>query len=164
MEVYNLSEHMRQIAASFEGVAKRKHINMVFESNPDNVEWRLDHSLIEQIVENLVSNSVKFSPVKKDVTLSVVEKENRVQIRIADQGPGIHPDELHKLFQKYQRLSNKPTGGESSTGLGLSIVKKYVEGMGGKVWCESEWGKGATFVVEFPRETTKATIIESEDA
>ena len=59
-------------------------------------------------------------------------------------------DDQRKLFAKFARLSAKPTGGETATGLGLSIVKKMVEAMNGKVWCESELGKGATFVVQFP--------------
>ena len=65
-------------------------------------------------------------------------------------GPGLSPEDQKKLFGKFARLSAKPTGGEHSTGLGLSIVKKMVEVMNGKVWCESELGRGATFIVEFP--------------
>jgi signal transduction histidine kinase len=67
---------------------------------------------------------------------------------VQDQGPGLDKDDLKKMFGKFARLSAQPTGGESSTGLGLSIVKKMVEAVGGNVWCESEPGKGSTFVVE----------------
>ena len=67
-----------------------------------------------------------------------------------DQGPGLSAEDQKKLFGKFARLSAKPTGGEHSISLGLSIVKKMVEAMNGKVWCESELGKGATFSVEFP--------------
>jgi two-component system sensor histidine kinase/response regulator len=64
--------------------------------------------------------------------------------------PGLSAEDQKKLFGKFARLSSKPTGGENSTGLGLSIVKKMVEAMNGRVWCESELGRGATFIVEFP--------------
>ena len=70
-------------------------------------------------------------------------------------GPGIKSDEIDKLFTKFCKLSSRPTGGESSTGLGLSIVKSLVEKLGGKVWCESEYGSGALFVVELPLNTEK---------
>ena len=68
-----------------------------------------------------------------------------------DEGPGISEEDMKKLFGKFARLSAQPTGGEHSTGLGLSIVKKMVEAMNGRVWCESELGKGATFMVELPK-------------
>jgi two-component system, sensor histidine kinase and response regulator len=69
---------------------------------------------------------------------------------VQDEGEGISQEDMKKLFGKFARLSARPTGGEHSTGLGLSIVKKMVEAMGGRVWCESELGKGATFIVELP--------------
>jgi signal transduction histidine kinase len=75
---------------------------------------------------------------------------NFLRIEVADEGPGISAEDQTKLFGKFTRLSAQPTGGEHSSGLGLSIVKKLVEAMNGRVWCESELGKGATFVVELP--------------
>jgi signal transduction histidine kinase len=72
-------------------------------------------------------------------------------VEVQDEGAGISPDDMKKLFGKFARLAARPTGGEHSTGLGLSIVKKIVEAMNGRVWCESELGKGATFIVELPR-------------
>ena len=73
-----------------------------------------------------------------------------LRVEVQDQGPGLSADDQKKLFGKFARLSAKPTGGEHSTGLGLSIVKKMVEAMNGKVWCESKLGQGATFIVELP--------------
>jgi signal transduction histidine kinase len=73
-----------------------------------------------------------------------------LRIEVADEGPGISEEDKKKLFGKFARLSARPTGGEHSTGLGLSIVKKMVEAMNGRVWCESELGKGSTFIVELP--------------
>ena len=83
-------------------------------------------------------------------TQSEAAGQHSVQIRIHDEGPGLSEEDMAKLFGKFARLSARPTAGEQSTGLGLSIVKKLVEAMNGKVWCESELGKGATFIVELP--------------
>jgi signal transduction histidine kinase len=69
---------------------------------------------------------------------------------VRDEGPGISAEDQKRLFGKFARLSAQPTAGEHSTGLGLAIVKRLVESMKGKVWCESELGKGAAFIVEFP--------------
>jgi signal transduction histidine kinase len=74
-----------------------------------------------------------------------------LHIEIQDEGPGISPEDMKTMFRKFTRLSARPTGGEHSTGLGLSMVKKMLEAMNGKVWCESELGKGATFIVELPQ-------------
>ena len=82
--------------------------------------------------------------------LSDLSSITYLRLEVQDEGPGISEDDMKKLFGKFARLSARPTGGEHSTGLGLSIVKKMVEVMNGRVWCESELGKGATFIVELP--------------
>lgn len=112
----------------------------------------LDRSLVVQIVDNLLSNAIKFSRHGSTVHVRLKQLKHVLRIEIADEGPGIREEDMPKLFQKFQKLHARPTGGESSTGLGLSIVKKYVEAMEGRVWCESEFGKGAAFVVEFKQQ------------
>ena len=77
-----------------------------------------------------------------------------VRVEFIDNGPGLTIDDKSKLLNKFQKLSAKPTGDEKSNGLGLSIVKKYVDEMKGKVWCESEQGHGSTFIVEFNQATS----------
>ncbi|MCG8525611.1 MAG: ATP-binding protein [Opitutales bacterium] len=107
-----------------------------------------DRFICRQIFENLISNALKFSPVGGIITVYIQTEKEVLRICVEDQGPGISEDEQKKLFQKYSRLSAKPTGGEPTVGLGLSIVKKLTEILGGKVWCESELGKGSRFYVE----------------
>ena len=103
-----------------------------------------------------MNNAIKYSPLGREVwievTLRVVEGKDRVHIEVRDQGPGLTPEDMLQAFGPYQRLSATPTGGEYSTGLGLSIVKQMVEIHQGWVWIESEPGKGATFLVEVPLE------------
>jgi signal transduction histidine kinase len=112
--------------------------------------------LLFQVIENLISNAIKYSPHYKNVWVEVQQQDYAMvsslccQVRVKDEGPGITIDDQKKLFGKFARLTARPTGGEHSTGLGLSIVKKMVEAMNGRVWCESEVGKGATFIVELP--------------
>jgi signal transduction histidine kinase len=69
---------------------------------------------------------------------------------VKDEGPGISAEDQQRLFGKFARLSARPTAGEHSTGLGLAIVKRLVESMNGKVWCESQMGQGAAFIIELP--------------
>jgi signal transduction histidine kinase len=111
----------------------------------------LDRSLIVQIIDNLLSNAIKFSNHNTKVHVTLKDENQTIRFEIDDEGPGITEEDKPQLFQKFQKLHARPTDGESSTGLGLSIVKKYVEAMKGKVWCESEFGKGAKFIVEFKK-------------
>ncbi|MSU63222.1 MAG: ATP-binding protein, partial [Pedosphaera sp.] len=101
--------------------------------------------------ENLLSNAVKYSPPEKSIFVRLAMNADGVRFEVRDEGPGLSAEDQKKLFGKFARLSAKPTGGEHSTGLGLSIVKRMVESMDGKVWCESELGRGATFIVQFPQ-------------
>jgi two-component system sensor histidine kinase/response regulator len=91
------------------------------------------------------------SPIAIQGPRNPERKEPGHSFEIDDEGPGIREEDKPRLFQRFQKLHAQPTDGESSTGLGLSIVKKYVEAMDGKVWCESEFGKGARFIVEFQK-------------
>ena len=113
----------------------------------------VDPYVMVQVLENLVSNAVKYSPVGKNIFVRLKKEAGAVRLEVQDEGPGLSAEDQKKLFGKFARLSAKPTGGEHSTGLGLSIVKKMVEAMNGKVWCESELGKGATFIVTMPEAT-----------
>lgn len=158
MELYDPKPQLLSIVDSFQGVASKKHIKLQLDISEEDLTWELDRNLFEQVMENLVSNAIKFSPTKKEVSISAKLVEGMLEFAVSDQGPGLHPEEMSKLFKKYQRLSAKPTAGESSTGLGLSIVKKYVMAMRGEVWCESTWGKGASFIMQFKPTTTQASL------
>ncbi|MBK9247036.1 MAG: tetratricopeptide repeat protein [Ignavibacteria bacterium] len=110
-----------------------------------------DENIIVNVAENLISNAVKYSPFNKNIYVNVSNtSDSTVRFSVRDEGPGLSAEDMTKLFGKFTRLSAQPTGGEHSTGLGLSIVKKLVEAMNGKVWCESKPGHGAEFIVELP--------------
>lgn len=139
-----------QLAATYKERAAQKHINFKVDYEDPLPVVLMDNMSMLQVLDNLVSNAVKFSPRGTTVTLRAIATDDSLHIEVRDQGPGILPKDFPLLFNKFARLSARPTGGESSTGLGLSIVKKLVELMGGTVSCESEPGKGANFIVTLP--------------
>lgn len=148
LEAVNFAELVRTVINRTTLDARLKQIQFR-ESMLNDVFIYVDKAYADQIIENLLSNAIKFSPNNKFiyVTMSLVDDAAICEIR--DEGPGLHDSDKDKLFKKYQKLSATPTGNESSTGLGLSIVKKFVDVMNGKIWCESEIGKGASFFVQF---------------
>lgn len=138
-----------QIISSFQPLADQKRITLETTSKLKPVKVRGDAHYIQQVVENLISNSIKFSPHNKKVEITCDIEDNRAVLSFKDQGPGLTEKDHKNLFVEYANLSAKPTGNETSTGLGLSIVKKYVDIMGGDIWCESTFGEGATFYLTF---------------
>jgi two-component system, sensor histidine kinase and response regulator len=128
--------------------AKGQTIDLEIPENP--VTARVDAAVAVQVLENLVSNAVKYSPLGKRIWVRLKGFPEAARCEVQDEGPGLSAEDQKKLFGKFARLSAKPTGGEHATGLGLSIVKKMVESMNGKVWCESQLGQGALFVAQFP--------------
>lgn len=149
IEAVNVSEVLEALASRFELSAKQKNID-IHTSIEAGVIVSADRLYTEQVFENLISNAIKFSPKDKKVFVSLSKHDDVAIGEIKDEGPGINDDDKKKLFGKYQKLSAKPTGNEISTGLGLSIVKKFVDAMNGEIWCESEAGKGASFLVKLP--------------
>ena len=102
---------------------------------------------------NLIRNACKFTPPDGRVTVRLTPAAGLVRLEAHDDGPGISEEDLPKLFTRFTKLKSRPTARESSTGLGLSIVKHFVTSMGGKVWCEPAGERGARFIVELPAVT-----------
>jgi len=141
---------IQKVIDSFLVLAIEKDIEIGTDFNSKNPHIESDQSYFIQVVENLLSNALKFSPRNTKISLSTIIQDDFVIISIRDEGPGISQEDMKKLFTRYTKLTAKPTADESSSGLGLSIVKRYVEVMNGQVVCESEVGKGANFIVKLP--------------
>src|SRR6201984_3295284 len=120
-------------------------------SAPPNLVTMCDTDRIREAIDNLVSNAIKYSPIGGKVAVVVSHEDNNTVIRVTDEGQGLSPEDLGRLFGRFQRLSAKPTAGESSTGLGLSIVKRIIDMHGGEVTAESDGpGLGSTFTITLP--------------
>ncbi len=181
--VADVSTHAEIVADSYRTRAAQKQI-VIHYAGEKGICATVDETALHQVLDNLVSNAVKYSPHGKHVWVVVSSHQSLVsshqslgidrstpndqtpmtndqapitnnqplmaRVVVRDEGPGLNENDKQQLFGKFARLSAQPTGGEHSTGLGLSIVKKLVELMNGRVWCESELGQGATFIVELP--------------
>ncbi len=129
--------------------AEAKGITIELVANPGEGRVFADPKFASAVLDNLLSNAIKFSPQGKVVAVRVEEVGGEVRVAVQDQGPGLTEADQKRLFGRFSRLSAQPTGGEKSVGLGLSIAKQMVEACGGRIWVESEAGRGATFIVAF---------------
>lgn len=146
-----LVDFIRNTTLSFQKQAQAKKVRLRFHSDVQELHFPTDTSYLKSILENLISNALKFSPPSTSVEVSMkITKKEGITIMIRDEGPGFTDSDKEKLFRKYQRLSAKPTGGESSTGLGLSIVQKYTHLLNGHIKLDSTLGKGTCFSLYFP--------------
>jgi signal transduction histidine kinase len=110
----------------------------------------IDSRRMQQVLNNLVSNALKYSVAGSTITVTLQGGPDTATIAVADQGQGIAADEIDKLFKPYSRTRTKSTNNEKSTGLGLAIVRRIVEAHGGHIRVESELGRGSTFYVTLP--------------
>ncbi len=109
-----------------------------------------DAAKLEQVLNNLITNAVKFSPSQRSVAIRVIEQEGWVITEVQDHGPGIPAAEIDRLFKPFGRTSVQSSNGEKSTGLGLAIARRIIEGHYGKIWVESQVGQGSTFYFSLP--------------
>ncbi len=140
----------RDKLTTWAGRAKAKRIKLIPDIDSKNVYVSANRIHLQQIIDNLLSNAVKFSQYDTSVRLKVREQPGVARLEVQDEGPGLTNEDKKRVFQTFAKLSARPTGGEKSHGIGLSFVRRITEAMNGRVWCESEAGKGAVFIVELP--------------
>ena len=132
--------------------ARAKAITIKLNQQEYGLQVNADANLLQQVFTNLLTNAIKFSPAGTVVLVSVSAETQHVKIAFLDQGLGLNHEDQSRIFGKFARLSAKPTSGESSTGLGLFIVKKWVDAMGGTISAESPGiGRGSKFTITLPR-------------
>lgn len=131
-------------------LAQPKRIRLDFEPAEHLPRILLDRGKIEQVLNNLIGNAVKYSHPDTRVDIRITSDESRVTIAVTDQGQGIPEQDIPKLFKAFGRTSVKTTAGEQSTGLGLAIVRRIVQGHGGEISVASQVGRGSTFSVTLP--------------
>jgi two-component system sensor histidine kinase/response regulator len=151
LEPLSISSAASSAVKRYAEAARRKSLRFHEDYSKENPLVPADKGALDQVIDNVVSNAVKFSQPDKSIWLSIVSTgDGWTEFRIRDEGPGCDEHDLENMFTRYRRLSAKPTAGEPSTGLGLSIAKRHMNEMHGELRCESQLGQGATFILSFP--------------
>jgi two-component system sensor histidine kinase/response regulator len=142
---------MHETVQRHQTAASVKQMRLLFTPPRRAPEVRADREAACQVLDNLVSNAIKFSAPGRNVTLRLEDGPGQwVTLVVEDEGPGFSEEDKTKMFRRYGRLTARPTGGEPTTGLGLSIVKRLVATMNGRIAVESQPGQGAGFFVRLP--------------
>jgi signal transduction histidine kinase len=147
MEKIYISSVVKEVLQNFNLYIEQKKIDIDLQLQ--NLQGRLNKVYLFQIIDNLLSNAVKFTPENGKIKIKLFEKDKSTFLEIIDNGPGVPKSEVENIFYQYKRQSSKIFDTDEQSGLGLAIVKKYVTAMNGKVYCESETGEGARFIIEF---------------
>jgi two-component system sensor histidine kinase/response regulator len=155
-EMVELSLLVQRICNYYDRIAARKAIRVLVEPAADVSSVWTDRIAIAAVLDNLVSNAVKYSPRGKQVRVRLRgEKDGALLCEVRDEGPGMSQDDQANLFQRGARLTPTPTGGEPSTGYGLAVAKDLIEKLGGQIWCESVLGQGSCFSFRLPAAAPK---------
>lgn len=147
LEELDMNAFLQDVVAMHLPQAQQKEIQLQFNANEHPVKLISDRFMLSRICENLLSNAIKFTPRGKNVFVTLEENPGGVHIIVEDEGVGIAAEDIPYLFSKYRKISSMPTEGEYSTGLGLSIVKRLVDEINGKIVCKSQPDKGSRFTV-----------------
>jgi two-component system sensor histidine kinase VicK len=146
----NLNERINHFMVEYYQKDNETGKRFYYEYNKENIYAEVDEDKFMQVLQNLISNSIKFTPDGGEITLKMAEEAGRILISISDTGVGI-PEKFHdSLFEKFSDARRTGLKGEPSVGLGMSIIKTIVEWHQGEIWFESEENKGTTFYIEIP--------------
>jgi signal transduction histidine kinase len=134
--------------------AVQRNISLEVDAGPELPDVNVDPDRMAQVLDNLLDNALHYTPAGGQVTLSASGFADFVQLRVVDSGPGIAPEDIPHIFERFYRGDRSRQRGEGGAGLGLAIAKALIEAHGGRIWVESELGQGTTFIVELPRMET----------
>jgi len=145
-QLTNLSELIRRIAVNFQPQLNEKRIKLILEVPEKLPRLEIDPDRIGQVFLNLLSNAERHTPAGGQITVTVQQTQTELQISVADTGPGIAPEDLPYIFERFYRADKSRSRQSGGSGLGLAIAKQLVEAHGGKIWAQSPPGQGTTFI------------------
>ena len=149
-KIVDLAAMAREVASEFRHQASSAGVSLTISCPDGPLEVMGDPESLSELLENLISNAIKYTPAGKDVRVSLVRRGNQAEIRVVDSGIGIPTGEEERIFDEFYRASNARESGNEGTGLGLSIVKAIVETHKGDMSLESALGKGTSFRILLP--------------
>ncbi|NLM76462.1 MAG: HAMP domain-containing histidine kinase [Clostridiaceae bacterium] len=161
---YDIVKLVRNITESIKKYTEAKGIDLVFSSEPESSIIACDPDMIERIILNLISNAIKFTDENGEITVRISEKEESILLSVKDTGIGIPQSKLNCIFERFKQADETLNRNPDGTGIGLSLVKAFVEAHNGNISVKSEVMKGTEFIIELPKKTVdnKTNDIENQ--
>jgi two-component system sensor histidine kinase/response regulator len=157
-EKIDLPHLVGRACSYYQRLALRKRIQLKFDDTADVPLVWSDRVAVAAVLDNLMSNAVKYSPIGETIHVKVGTRNGHAICSVQDEGPGISSDNQQRLFQRGVQLGTSPTGGELSSGYGLSVAKELIEQLGGTIWVDSVEGQGACFSFRLPTFTDASNL------
>lgn len=147
---FDVTHLISKLVSDFSPIAKERQIEL-FQDTPIDLTVMADENKLSRVVSNLLSNALKFTPKGGRIIVSAADRKQTVQVAVQDTGEGIAAEELERVFEKFYQVEKRRLGRKTGTGLGLPLCKKLVEAHGGRIWVESQSGKGSKFIFTLPK-------------
>jgi signal transduction histidine kinase/GAF domain-containing protein len=147
---FDITQVIANLVAEFSSLARERNIELL-QDMPIKLMVTADEGKINRVVSNLLSNALKFAPKQGRITVMAVEKPKIIEISVTDNGEGIPPEDQEKVFEKFYQVQKRKLGRKTGTGLGLPLCRQLVEAHDGKIWVESQYGKGSKFIFTLPK-------------
>ncbi|MRR10246.1 HAMP domain-containing histidine kinase, partial [bacterium] len=147
---FDITQVIATLVAEFSSLARERDIELL-QDTPIGLTVTADEGKINRVVSNLLSNALKFTPKRGRIVVTAAEKPKLIEISVADNGEGIPPEDQEKVFEKFYQVKKRKLGRKTGTGLGLPLCRQLVEAHGGKIWAESQYGKGSKFIFTLPK-------------
>jgi signal transduction histidine kinase len=157
-------EALQEITAILDPMARQQGLQLRTVGAADAGVIKADRSKFKQVLYNLLSNAVKFTPAPGTITVSVKDSPEQLTVSVEDTGIGMKAEDLPKLFREFEQIDGSYTRRYQGTGLGLALCRRFVEMHGGRIWAESQFGKGSIFTFTIPRERRPAAVTPVEEA
>jgi len=157
-------EALQEVTAILDPMARQQGLQLRMVGAAEATVIKADRSKFKQVLYNLLSNAVKFTPAPGVITVSVRDSPEQLTVSVEDTGIGMKPEDLPKLFREFEQIDGSYTRRYQGTGLGLALCRRFVEMHGGRIWAESQFGKGSIFTFTIPREPRPAAVAPVEEA
>ena len=149
-ELVNIEQAVNDAVSTLDAWAKTKTVVIEKNITPGLPLISADQNRIIQVLINLIGNAIKYTPSQGRITVSCGPEKDMIKVRVDDTGPGIPPEDIERIFEKFYQTRERPSSDIAGTGIGLTIVKEFIELHGGRVWAESEHGHGSAFIFTLP--------------
>ncbi|MEI3233421.1 MAG: HAMP domain-containing sensor histidine kinase [Intestinibacter bartlettii] len=163
LKCVNIVAIVEDITISVVNFAKSKNINIIFDTEEEELYCDIDVEQLERIILNILSNAIKYNKVNGNIDVVVKDKNEEVHIEVSDTGVGIPKDKVDIIFDRFERFDNKNAAIKEGSGIGLSIVKKLVDALGGKIEIKSEVDKGTTVRLIFKKSNSQNNLEQIYD-